>query len=84
MEDFCRKCNTYGEVEKHHILPKCEYGEMGDIILLCPNCHRKYHKALGRKNLKGNSMEFHFEKFYRWMAGLSIAILIFFILRALL
>ncbi len=83
-EGYCEKCREFGPIEKHHILPKCDFGETGQIIRLCPTCHRKYHNALGKKNLKGNSMEFHFEKFFRWMAGLSIAVLIFFILRNLL
>ncbi len=72
----CEKCGKYGWVHNHHILPKSDFGGEGDIVKLCPNCHADYHKKLGKKNLKGNSMEFHFEKFYRWLSGLSIILAI--------
>ncbi len=76
-KDFCEKCENYGWVEKHHVLPKCEFGDDGELVKLCPNCHTDYHQKLGRKNLKNKSMVFHFEKFYRWLAGLSIILIIF-------
>lgn len=43
---FCAKCMTVGtNLEIHHIIPTSEGGEdtMENIILLCPNCHRREH-----------------------------------------
>jgi len=74
--EICQKCGKTGIVDLHHVLPQCDFNGLGDIVKLCPTCHKKYHKELGRKNLKGNSMEFHFEKFYRWLAGLSIILIL--------
>ncbi len=65
----------YGWVEKHHILPQNDFGD-GETVKLCPNCHRDYHQALGYKNLKGRSIEFHYEKYYRWLYGVGFAIII--------
>ncbi len=75
-KDFCQKCGKYGWVEKHHVLPQCEFKGDGDIYKLCPNCHTDYHQKLGFKNLKNKSMEFHFYKFYRWLMGFSIILII--------
>jgi len=69
----CEKCKKLTWIENHHILPQCEYGD-GETYELCPNCHNDYHQKLGFKNLKGKSIEFHFEMFFRWMAGLSIVL----------
>ena len=79
-KDKCQKCNDYGWVEKHHILPKSDYGENDQTAKLCPNCHTDYHQKLGNKNLKGKPEEFHFKKFYKWLAGFSIIIVLFLII----
>ena len=80
-KDNCQKCGEYGWVHKHHVLPKAEFGGEGEVIRLCPNCHTKYHKILGHKNLKGNSMEFHFEHFYKWLyLGLAVILAVTLIL----
>ncbi len=71
-KDICEKCGKYGWIENHHVLPQCEFKGEGDIVKLCPNCHTDYHKKLGKKSLHNKSMKFHFEKFYRWLAGLTI------------
>lgn len=76
-KDKCRKCGKYTYVEEHHPLPKNMFKGEGGTIPLCPNCHTEYHQKLGFKNLKNPSMEFHFEKFYRWLMGLAIAGAIF-------
>jgi len=75
----CEKCKKYTYVAEHHILPKCEFGD-GETVDLCSNCHTDYHQKLGFKNLKGNSMEFHYEKFLRWLTGLSIVLALIFII----
>ncbi len=79
-KEYCQKCKKYGWVENHHILPKSDFGENDQTIKRCPNCHTDYHQKLGRKNLKGKSEEFHFRKFYKWLAGLSIALFLLFII----
>jgi len=71
---YCRKCERYDWIEDHHILPQSDFGE-GETIELCPNCHTDYHVKLGRKNLKGQSIEYHYEHFYKWLAGLIIVII---------
>jgi hypothetical protein len=74
-KDYCQKCHQYNWVELHHILPECEFGD-GETIKLCPTCHTDYHILTGFNKEKGLSMEHHFEKFYRWLAGLSIAVIV--------
>ena len=76
---YCRKCEKYEWIQDHHILPQCDFGN-GETIELCPNCHNDYHQQLGRKNLKGNTIEFHYLNFYKWLAGLSILIILTLIL----
>jgi hypothetical protein len=75
-KDYCEKCNTYTWLDQHHILPQSTFGENEETIMLCPNCHREYHKYLGDENLKNPSMKFHLYTFYKWRHGLSIALFI--------
>lgn len=77
IKDRCQKCNQYTWIEEHHILPKSVFKGAGEKYKLCSNCHTDYHQKLGSKNLKNPSAEFHFEKFYRWIAGLTIVIILF-------
>jgi hypothetical protein len=79
-KDYCEKCKKYLIVQEHHILPQSTFGKTKETIKLCPNCHTDYHNSLGSKNLKNPDMEFHFEKFYRWLAGLSIVLLLVYFL----
>lgn len=65
----CMKCNTYTYLEKHHTLPKNIFGEQGDIIELCSNCHTEYHQKLGHKNLKNKDMDFHLRFWFNWYYG---------------
>jgi len=76
----CDKCHVYGNVHEHHILPLATFGENDQKIDLCPNCHTDYHDKLGSKNLKNDSMEFHFNAFFRWLSGLSIVALVVYLL----
>lgn len=68
--DECPKCSTKAWLEEHHILPKASFGNNDETTLLCPNCHRDYHKQLGQKNLKNPDMEFHLYFFSKWFYGL--------------
>jgi hypothetical protein len=72
---YCRKCNQYGWIEEHHPLPISTFGE-GETVKLCPNCHTDYHTQLGRKNLENDSVEYHYEKFYRWLFGVGIILIL--------
>jgi len=74
MKGYCGKCGKYGNIEKHHILPLSTFGNNEETIKLCPNCHTAYHTELGKINLKNPSVEFHIEKFYRWMCGFAIVL----------
>ena len=76
-KDNCAKCGKYTFVESHHILPKNMFGEMGDKVDLCPNCHREYHEKLGYKNLKNSDMVFHLLTYYKWLNGLLVLIVAF-------
>ena len=68
----CMKCGTNTYLEKHHVLPKNTFGETGDKIELCPNCHTEYHQELGYKNLKNKNMLFHLTFWYNWFYGGTI------------
>lgn len=70
----CSKCNIYFWVDKHHILPKATFGGKGDIVRLCPNCHRDYHEQLGTKDLKNPDEQFHYTFFTKWLAGGAIVL----------
>lgn len=76
---LCEKCKKFTWIEKHHILPQCDFSEK-ETYKLCPTCHTDYHQKLGNKNLKGKTIEFHYLNFYRWLAGLSIVSIIVLIL----
>ncbi|TAD97305.1 MAG: hypothetical protein EAZ97_12745 [Bacteroidetes bacterium] len=79
-KDICVKCNNYFWIDKHHILPKSVFGGEGDIVRLCPNCHRDYHEQLGTKDLKIKNRQFHYDFFAKWMAGgLAILGLLYFL-----
>jgi hypothetical protein len=80
MKNICKKCGKYGNIQEHHILPRSTFGENDEKIQLCPNCHVDYHDQLGLKNISNPSIEFHFNKFFRWLAGLSIVAILFYLL----
>jgi hypothetical protein len=61
----CEKFGKFGWIDQHHILPISVFGSNKETSDLCPSCHRDYHNKLGTENLMNNSMEFHFNKFYR-------------------
>ncbi|TAH22688.1 MAG: hypothetical protein EAZ08_00180 [Cytophagales bacterium] len=69
---YYSKCKKYFWIDKHHILPKSIFGGKGDIVRLCPNCHRDYHEQLGTKNLKNPDEHFHYAFFTKWLAGFII------------
>jgi len=81
-ETICAKCKKTIVCEKHHPLPKTIFGE-GETDNLCPNCHAEYHRYLGHQYLRkenAQSMEFYFNKYYKWLYGLGIAALLFWLL----
>jgi len=72
----CRKCGKELFCDKHHILPKALFGD-GETVNLCKTCHDEFHRALGHKFLQEKNkqtMEFYLEKYFRWLAGLSIVV----------
>jgi len=71
-KDNCKKCKKLLFIEDHHILPQSTFGKNEHIDDLCPTCHTEYHQYLGTKDLKNENMEFHFEKYYRWLYGLGV------------
>ncbi len=73
--DFCKKCETYTEVEKHHILPKSIFGGIGPVVYLCPNCHTKFHLHLGRKNLQNPDPDYHHYTFWKWIGTATVILL---------
>ena len=79
----CRKCEKLFYCEKHHILPKSLFGE-GETEDLCPNCHDEFHRYLGHKYLRKENkqpMEFYFQKYYRWLYGIGLALIILFLIK---
>jgi 5-methylcytosine-specific restriction endonuclease McrA len=40
----CEKCGRIFYIHEHHILPRAIFGENGETIKLCPNCHTHYHE----------------------------------------
>ena len=75
-EAKCEKCGKYLYVENHHILPQSLFGNKTETKQLCSSCHTDYHQKIGAKALKNKSVEFHYEQFYRWLASLSIVLLL--------
>lgn len=49
----CVICGFSGAVDRHHIIPRSENGENSEdnIILLCPNCHRRAHRGVYKKSM---------------------------------
>lgn len=81
----CEKCKEWHYCDKHHILPEGLFGE-GETNNLCKNCHDEFHRTLGHKYLRKEnkqSMEFYFEKYFRWLVGFCILIGIFLIANSL-
>ena len=55
-------------IDVHHIIPweKCKKHEYGNLISLCPNCHRRADKGdIDRKSLRmyKNNLRFLYDKF---------------------
>jgi hypothetical protein len=52
----CPKCDTYGDLTHHHILPKRHWHGQGPGIKLCWDCHRELEdiiaKAEGKRHKK--------------------------------
>jgi len=71
----CEKCGKFFWVDNHHVLPKAVFKGEGDVVKLCPNCHRDYHEHLGRKNLKNPDEKFHKAFFLKWLTGALLALL---------
>ena len=47
--NLCADCKTeYPFLDSHHIVPQNQGGndELGNLVKLCPNCHRLVHSAL--------------------------------------
>lgn len=65
----CEKCKKYTYVYEHHILPQARFGKDTETVSLCGKCHKEYPQFPGNKE---SSLEFHYEKFFKWMMGLSI------------
>jgi len=81
IKDKCQKCGKYEYVEDHHILPTSTFGKNNEIARLCSNCHTEYHQLLGNDNLKNPDVQFHFEKYLKWLCGLGVvAVLIWSVL----
>ena len=40
----CKKCGVYFYVHEHHILPRSIFGNQGNTVELCPNCHTHFHE----------------------------------------
>ena len=80
MSNFaeCPKCRRSAWLEKHHVLPQNVFDGDGDVVELCPNCHKDYHQVLGygKDELKNPDAEFHFYRFYRWFYGLPVILLL--------
>lgn len=82
-EKICSKCGKVHICENHHILPFKLFKDK-ETDFLCPNCHREFHRKLGYKYLQKENkqpMEFYLEKYYRWLAGLSIIAIVLIIIR---
>jgi hypothetical protein len=50
---FCARCGVMGtNLEVHHILPLSEGGSdtIDNILLLCPDCHRREHLSLAKND----------------------------------
>jgi len=46
---LCQKCNIKFYIHNHHILPKANFGNDGETIDLCPNCHTHCHVYMTEK-----------------------------------
>jgi 5-methylcytosine-specific restriction endonuclease McrA len=71
---YCRKCGQFLPIDDHHILPLQFFPNSKETEKLCPNCHNLMHDQLNDKLkvTKNPTMEFFFENYYKWLAGLVI------------
>ena len=73
--NICYKCGIEFYVDEHHILPKAEFGNEGETIYLCPNCHRHIHVYLQLKvdnKLDDSEIRKHWEY---WLKYVKIGII---------
>lgn len=42
----CPKCLINKQLSRHHILPKCHFGNTHEIELICIPCHRDLEKFI--------------------------------------
>lgn len=77
----CQKCGNNKTLQVHHIFnfedfkfDELQYGEE-NLITLCKQCHKDYHKMYGRKNntkfeiceFLGRDLHYNYESLYKYM-----------------
>lgn len=72
----CRKCGiSKNRMHAHHIKPIRFYPELicdpDNAVLLCPKCHRGFHKIYGRNATEENLNEFLSRERYKIRGGIS-------------
>jgi hypothetical protein len=77
----CLKCKKYDYVQEHQILPASTFGKNDEIATLCLNCHTEYYQLLGNEGLKNTDVQFHFERYLKWLFGVGVVLaMVYFVL----
>jgi len=63
----------------HHFYPNTKWHEASDGVYLCVECHRDFHKFAGERTYRRDSLKrklWYFTTFIKWIAGLTLAYLL--------
>lgn len=70
MEGSCPKCKKHKQLTRHHVLPRCHFGENDEIELICDRCHVKLERVIAKKegvHKKNNKRKKLNANDYRWI-----------------
>lgn len=81
-KETCPKCGCLRYPHQHHVLPKVLFGKIGFICRLCSDCHEEYHESLRKdSSMKEHPAVFYIKHFIKWMGGIGLLLLIYFIFK---
>lgn len=71
---YCSKCGQYFYVHEHHVLPKAIFGNDGQLVKLCPNCHTHFHEYSKKETTDPNNAEDAKKIWERWLRSIPVVI----------
>lgn len=58
----CKVCGVEENLEVHHKYPSRPAGDINNLIVLCSNCHRRYHELYQLRKIAKSRLELYYGK----------------------